>query len=274
MATVIAQQLELARQVVSAAGARYSSGSGNQADVLRVEVEAARLDASLRAIQAEIRSTETMLNTSLGRSPGTLIPELISPNNDQPLPSKEDVKEAALQQRPELRMGKAEVARAGAEIKTMRSMYAPMGMVRLGYASTMAEGKGAMLMVGVSLPIWREKLHSGENESLAMERMAQADLDAMRRMAIGEAISARDQLEATQIQYRSLRDDVVPRAQRLISPTLSSYSSGQGSLLAVIEAAQALWSVQAETVMAETSLGLAWARLNRMTGTGTSKETQ
>jgi outer membrane protein TolC len=83
----------------------------------------------------------------------------------------------------------------------------------------------------------------------------------------GDAIGARDQLEAAQIQYLALRDDVVPRAQRLIQPTLSVYASGQGNLLAVIEAAQALWDVEAEFVMAETALGVAWARLDRMTGT-------
>lgn len=267
MATVIQQQIALARQFVNAANARYGSGSGNQSEVLRVEVEVARLESSARALQAGIRSAEAMLNTSIGRDTGMPVPDLVSPKLDNPLPSRDEVSAAALQQRPELQMGNAELSRAMADVQAMRSMYSPMGMVRVGYASTMAEGKGAMLMVGVSLPIWRDKLRGGVAEARAMERMASADLESMKRMVEGDAIAARDQLEVTQIQYLALRDDVVPRAQRLIQPTLSVYASGQGTLFAVIEAAQALWDVEAEFVMAETALGVAWARLDRMTGT-------
>jgi len=267
MATVVQQQIVLARQFVNAANARYGSGSGNQSEVLRVEVEVARLESSARALQAGIRSAEAMLNTNIGRDTGMPVPDLVSPKLDNPLPSRDEVSAAALQQRPELQMGNAELSRAMADVQAMRSMYSPMGMVRVGYASTMAEGKGAMLMVGVSLPIWRDKLRGGVAEARAMERMASADLESMKRMVEGDAIAARDQLEVAQIQYLALRDDVVPRAQRLIQPTLSVYASGQGTLFAVIEAAQALWDVEAEFVMAETALGVAWARLDRMTGT-------
>lgn len=267
MVTVVQQQIALARQFVNAANARYGSGSGNQSEVLRVEVEVARLESSARALQAGIRSAEAMLNTNIGRDTGMPVPDLVSPKLDNPLPSRDEVSAAALRQRPELQMGNAELSRAMADVQAMRSMYSPMGMVRVGYASTMAEGKGAMLMVGVSLPIWRDKLRGGVAEARAMERMASADLESMKRMVEGDAIAARDQLDVAQIQYLALRDDVVPRAQRLIQPTLSVYASGQGTLFAVIEAAQALWDVEAEFVMAETALGVAWARLDRMTGT-------
>jgi len=266
MANVVDEQIKLAHQFVSAASARYSAGNGNPSEVLRVEVEVARLESSRRALQEEIRAAETMLNTSVSRAPDMPVPELVLPELDTPIPPKDSVVTSALARRPELRIGNAEIARASADIKAMQAMYAPMGMVRLGYASTMAEGRGAMLMVGVSLPIWREKLRSGVSEARAMERMARADYEGMLRMIKGEAISARDQLSAARIQYLTSRDEVVPRARRLIAPTLSAYSSGQGSLLAVIEAAQALWGAQAEAVMAETALGLSWARFHRMTG--------
>lgn len=267
MAMVVQQQIALARQLVNAANARYGSGSGNQTEVLRMEVEVARLESSARALKAGIRSAEAMLNASIGRDTAMPVPDLVSPKLDNPLPSRDEVATAALRQRPELQMGNAELSRAMADVQAMRSMYSPMGMVRVGYASTMAEGKGAMLMVGVSLPIWREKLRGGLAEARAMERMAHADLTAMKRMVQSEAIAARDQLEEVQIQYLALRDDVVPRTRRLIQPTLSVYASGQGNLSAVIEAAQALWNAEAEFVMAETTLGVAWARLDRMTGT-------
>lgn len=271
MAVITTEQIGLAQQLLNAAATRYSAGQGDSSEVLRVEVEVARLESRLRALQAEIRAATRMLNAGMGRAPDTPIPALSGPTLDQPLPAITDVTASALSRRPELKVGAAEINRANADKKAMQSMYAPMGMVRAGYASTMAEGKGAMLMLGISVPIWRDKLRAGVAESRAMQQMAQADLEAMKRMVESEALSAHDQLDAAQSQYLALRDNVLPRAQRLISPALSAYASGRGNLPAVIEATQALWDVQQEAVMAEAALGIAWARLNRMTGA--SKDT-
>lgn len=271
MAVITHEQIRLAQQLLNATTTRYSAGQGDSSEVLRVEVEVARLESRLQSLQAEIRASTRMLNAGMGRTPDTPIPELRGPALDKTLPAATDITAKALSLRPELKIGVAEINRANADKKAMQSMYAPMGMVRAGYASTMAEGKGAMLMFGVSVPIWRDKLRAGVAESRAMQHMAHADFEAMKRMVESEALAARDQLEAAQSQFLALRDNVLPRAQRLISPAISAYASGRGNLPAVIEATQALWDVQQEAVMAEAALGIAWARLNRMTGA--SKDT-
>ena len=267
MSVILSEQILLATELASAASARYRSGSGNQAEVLRAELEIARLEATRAALKPAIRSAEAMLNASMGRAPAAPVPALKSPVLDGPLPTPEHAAERATQQRPELAAATAEIERAAAEVDVMRSMYAPMGMVRAGYAETMAEGDGFMVMVGVSLPIWRGKLRRGVEEARAMHVMAVADMDAMRRMIQGSAMAARDALEAEQTRYLALRDDVVPRAKRLMGPAIGLYASGQGSMAGVIEAAQALWSAQQDLVMAESALGVAWARLHRMAGT-------
>ena len=127
-------------------------------------------------------------------------------------------------------------------------MYAPMAMVRTGPAYTMAEGPGWMVMVGISVPLWRGKLRAGVAEASAMVDMATADLEAMRRMAEGEARGARETVVAARERYRALRDDIVPRAEQAIAPTLAAYSAGQVPLVSVVEAAQALWTAQRELV--------------------------
>lgn len=266
MVEVLDQQLALAHQFVTATAARHAAGTGNQSDVLRAEVEVARLDAARQALTAEARAAEAMLNASLGRPVDASVPQLTCPTADAAPPPWGTVHAQALQRRPELQAGEAEIEQARAEVEVMRAMYLPMGMVRGGQASTMAAGRGAMLMVGVSIPIWRERLRAGVGEARAMEDMARADWRAMRRMIEGEAAAARNQVEAARTRFMAFRDEVVPRAQRAVTPALANYAAGQGSLTAVIEAAQALWSAQGELVMAETNLGLSWARLSRATG--------
>lgn len=266
MRRVVDEQLRLAQQLVSVSSSRYASGTGTQADVLRAEVEVARVQSAQQSLAAEIRAAEAMLNASVGRPAQELVPELqYSGRHDEPLPVAAAL-DRALRNRPELIAGAAEVDRAAAEIDVMRAMYKPMAMVQVGRASTMAEGPGAMVMIGVSVPIWRERLRSGVAEAKAMERMANADLEAMRRMVESEAMAARESVSAARTQVLVLESEVMPRALAATDAALAQYASGQGMLVSVIESARALWEVQAEQVMADSALGEAWARLERSIG--------
>jgi outer membrane protein, heavy metal efflux system len=261
-AEITQQQHVLADQLVQAAMARYTTNTGTQSDVLRAQIEVARLNAEQKATAAEVRAAEAMLNTSLARDPAAPIPDLDVKVSDALPPTPETIASAA-QRRPELQAGRAEIEQAEAEVRVMNSMYAPMAMVQTGPAYTMEAGHGWMAMVGISIPLWRGKLRAGVDEANAMVDMAQADLDAMQRMAEGQARSARENVVAARERYVALRDDLVPRAEQAIAPTLAAYSAGQVPLVSVVEAAQALWTAQRDLVMARAELGLAWARLRR-----------
>lgn len=262
---LLRERLSIARAIVAAANARYAGGTGQQADVLRAEVEVARLEAQLRASTGRIQGAEAMLNASIGREVDTSVPPLKPPVLDRPVPTWAVV-QAQIPDLPRLVVGRAEVARSEAEVRVMRSMSTPMATVRTGPAYTMSEGYGAMLMVGVSVPIWRSKIRAGISEAEAMRQMSEADLRAMVRMAEGEAAQALNELEAANTLQRSLREDIIPRARFAIDPALAGYASGRQPLVAVIEALQTLWSVEAELIEADMQTGLAWARLGRATG--------
>jgi outer membrane protein, heavy metal efflux system len=264
-AALVSEQIALARDVVSAANARYASGTAPQSDVLRAELEVARLEAIARALVGELRGAEAMLSTSLAFDADLPVPELTVPALTQPLPSWTAIK-ASLRSRPELAAGRAEIARADADIQVMRDMFRPMATIRTGPSYTMAEGRGWMAMVGLSLPIWRGKLRAGVAEAQAMRAMAEADLRAMTRMIEGEASVAVSQLQASRDRQTALTTDVLPRARMAIEPAVASYASGQLPLVSVIEASQALWLVQSDLIAADTQLGLAWARLGRVIG--------
>jgi outer membrane protein TolC len=265
MSQILHQQLALARQLVTAANARYAGGTGAQPDVLRAEIEVSRLEGAVRAIGSEVGAAEAMLNTSLARPADAEVPPLESSVTAAVPAQWREVRDAALRSRPELSAGRSEISRAQAEVSVMNSMYSPMAMLRTGPAYTMTDGLGWMVMVGVSIPIWRDRLNSGVREAEAMVDMARADVSAMTRMVEGEAATARHRVLAARNRFLALRDEVIPRARRVIDPSIAGYSSGTLPLVSVIEAAEALWSAEAELVSAEFELGFAWARLNRAT---------
>jgi cobalt-zinc-cadmium efflux system outer membrane protein len=264
-AALLDEQIAFARDVVSAANARYASGTAPQSDVLRAEVEVARLGAIARALVSEVRGAEAMLNTSLALDADNPVPPLAPPAFTQAVPPWSVIK-AGLNGRPELAASRADIARAEADVQVMRDMFRPMATIRTGPSYTMAEGRGWMAMVGLSLPIWRGKLRAGVAEAQAMRAMSEADLRAMTRMIEGDAAVAVSQLQAARDRQTALNTDVLPRARMAIEPAVAGYASGQLPLVSVIEAIQALWLVQSDLIAADTQLGFAWARLGRALG--------
>jgi cobalt-zinc-cadmium efflux system outer membrane protein len=264
-AKIVDRQLELSRELVVAANARYSAATGAQADVLRAEIEVSRLAMQRQVLDAEIAAGEAMLRAALGLPPGTSVPELVPWTAPASPPPAATAIAAAYEQRPELAAGRAEIRGAEADVRTMRSMRAPMAMLRAGPAYTMFMGPGVMLMFGLTMPRLN-RVRAQVREAEAMTAMAQADLAAMQRMIEGEVASAQARVVAANVRVAALRDEVVPRAQQAVAPTLAGYAAGQLPLVSVVEAARALWSVQAELVAAQMQLGIEWARLRRATG--------
>jgi outer membrane protein TolC len=262
---LLATQVALARDVVTAAGARYSSGTGPQADVLRAEVELARLDGARRAIAADRRAAEIMLNASLARETDDPIPALPAITFRPTMPVRSAIT-SAVDARPELAAGRADIARANADVQVMRDMFRPMATIRTGPAYTMAEGRGWMAMVGLSLPIWRGKLRAGVAEAEQMRNMATADLRAMRRMFEGDAIAATHRVDAARERQRAVTTEVLPRARMTIEPTVAAYAAGLLPLSSVIESVQTLWVIEAEVIVADMELAIAWLRLGRALG--------
>jgi len=265
---LVSDQLVFARDVVTAANARYASGTAPQSDVLRAEVEVARLEAFAKALVSEVRGAEAMLNASLAQDADLPVPVLVPPAFTQPLPSWPAIR-SALVSRPELASGRAEIARADAELQVMRAMNRPMATIRTGPSSTMAEGAGWMAMIGISLPIWRGARRARVGEAEAMRAMSEADLRAMTRMIEGDAAVAVSQLQAAHDRQLALRDDVLPRARMAIEPAVADYAAGRLPLVSVLGAVQALWSAQAELIDADTRLGIAWVRMARALGSYT-----
>jgi cobalt-zinc-cadmium efflux system outer membrane protein len=116
MSVVIEEQMSLARQLVRVASSRYASGTGPQADVLRAEVEVARVQADQQSLAALIRAAEAMLNANLGRPVQEPIPQLQHASSRTEPALASAVLDRASTERPELIAGAAEVDRAAAEL--------------------------------------------------------------------------------------------------------------------------------------------------------------
>lgn len=262
---ILEEQIALVAQLATVARVHFASGQGMEADVMRLDNERARLGADRDALVAEVRAAEAMLDTSLARSPDERVPPLAWGDDPGEPPPLDALARQALAQRPELVEAQAEKSRAAAEIDAMRSMYAPMALVRAGPAYQTPD-PGFTIMVGVTLPIWRERLGAGVAEARAMRAMAAADEDAMQRMIRGAVASAREAVVAARTRWLALAREIVPRAHLVVQSATGSFAAAQGPMVAVLDAARDLRDVRVDELMARARLGQAQAKLQREVG--------
>lgn len=267
MQAVVVELKKLASQVHASVQARLAAAQGSLSESVRAEVEVARLQGELEALEREVAGAWAMTEASMGH--GTIsaqipIAELRTPTDDPP--DLATLVDTAADRRPELVQMRALVEAARANVSVMTSMYNPMAFARVGAANTMFDGPGAMLMVGLTLPIWREKLGAGVDEATAMGLMAEAELGAMQTMVSGEVATGRQKVLAARARYLVSRDRVVPLSRQSAELSLDAYITGQLPLVSVLDAVRTQGEAQMESVRAEVQLAAAWVELSRATG--------
>lgn len=257
----------LARQVHAAVQARIAGSQASLSEAVRAEVEVARMDGEVQGFEREVLGRWAMTEAAMGHVAGNLaVPDCVLDTPTELPPEVASLVVIAIDHRPELGQMRSSVLAAHENLEVMKAMYLPMAFVRLGFARSMQDGPGAMVMGGVSLPIWREKLGAGTAEASAMSRMAEADLGAMRTMLEGEVGAARQSVMAAQARFVAARDRILPLSRQAVRLSIVAYTLGQLPLVSVLDAARAQGEAQMATVRAEIELDAAWISLGRATG--------
>lgn len=267
MTRVVADLKVLALQVLSAVRARIATAQGGLSEAVRAEVEVARLQGELEALEREVFGAWTMTEAAMGHASVSAPVPLADLQTPAEAPAEiSALLAAATARRPELAQLRALREAARANVQVMQSMYAPMAFVRVGAANTMSGGAGAMLMVGVTVPLWREKLAAGVDEAGAMGAMAEAELAAMQTMVSGDVGARREKVLAARARFQAARDRIVPLSRQAVELALDAYLTGQQPLVSVLDAVRAQGEVQMDLARAEVQLAAAWIELGRATG--------
>jgi cobalt-zinc-cadmium efflux system outer membrane protein len=264
--SVLDDQIAITEQLLVIARAHYGAGQGTEADVLRLENEAARFRSDRQALDADIRGAEAALDTVLARDLHAPIPALAWNDEVEDPPTLATLVAKAVANRPELAATRAERRSALADVDVMKSMYQPVALLRAGPAYMTANGPGAMLVVGLSVPIWRDRLAAGVNEAQSTAAMRGAELAAIDRIIRGDVAVAREEVLAERTRLLAIQQDILPRARRVVSSAMGSFAAGQGAMLAVLDPTRDLLAIRLEEITARRRLSVAWAKLRRATG--------
>ena len=237
---VMGETLLLLEDFQQVAKAMYGSGTGRQADVLRADVEVARVDGDIRQMEAMRDGAAARLNAILDLPAETpvLSPELGPLTLD--VPDRAELQAWAREGRPILERARLGVDQARTRSELASRQIWPDFSLGVSYGQR-DRGQGtermASAMIGFSLPIHAgSRQYAMRDETAALERVSSAELqgrEAEVDARIGELLAELSRARTLATLYR---DEVIPQARATTESAFSSYRVGAVDFMTLVDA--------------------------------------
>ncbi|TWU46767.1 Outer membrane efflux protein [Rubripirellula reticaptiva] len=266
---------ELVQDLITVAEARYKTG-GSQQDILRAELEGDRLAQQLISLRRQQEQARADLGT-LVRMPLDYMPTAVTDLDvDEAVPQLDLLVAQAERCNPTLRGLAAEIARDRAKESLACLQQYPDFQLGLGYSiisdnqdviSPVANGHDNInFTVGVTLPIWRDKINAGVSEA-AHNRSSttlrqEAERDRLRGTLRRQVASAYAAIE----QHKLFRERLIPRTEQTLEITTADYQGKKADFTDLIATYRELLSLQVQVARTEATLASTLAGIERTVG--------
>ena len=267
---VARETLRLLQDIERTAQAMYRVGGGRQADVLRAQLEIARMAEDTLRMRAMRASTIAKLNALLDRDAEVEPGRATLPRFPEEMPARAGLDSLAAAGRPMIRAGLDDVRGAEAVQERARREIWPDVQVGVQYAqrgSAMGTEHMGSLMLGASIPVFaRDRQLRMREEAAAMTRMAQADLAAMRAETRGQLGEAYARLGRARSLARLYRTTVLPQAEAAAASALAAYRVGGVDFMTLLDDRMTVNEYRQQLYVLEADQGAAWAELEMLIG--------
>jgi outer membrane protein TolC len=235
-------------QIESTTRERYAAGLAVQQDVLRAQIEIARIDELKRNQQATIAMKTAEINRLLGRPQDAPIVA----SADLPLPSAvpgaESVLASVVAQSPEVAAARQGIETNRLNADLARKNFLPDFVVSGGSMYRRSPEMDPMWQVGVSvsIPAWidrRQRNQVAEAEARVTARSAEADVIAQQlELRTRQRLA---QLAASDDVVALYRDRILALDELSLESAMASYTAGKVPFVTVLDALNALYNDRA-----------------------------
>ena len=264
------EQVELLRQFVEIANAKFRGGKGSQVDVLKAHVELSLLFQHLPVLKQRRETAEAKLNTLLDRKPASPLGMAQEPSQrpfEKPI---DDLHRLALNDRPELKAAELDVQRSEqSRALAQRQYYPDFNVAFQRFQNFQAnDGFGAYVAMSIPFAFWtKPKYDSGVQEAEAAVAVAQAQqhtLENLTRFQVNDLLA---KLKATDQVATLYRTTILPQAEQSLDAARVGYRAGKAGFLDLIDTQRAWRGFQLEYFTALVERQHRLAELEQVVGT-------
>jgi outer membrane protein TolC len=276
---VMRESIRLLADIERTVSSMYRVGESRQADVLRAQVELARMAEDTLRMQAMRVAMAGTLAALVDAPADSALGTAVVPAFPSAVPSLDSLLALAMARRPMLRAMARELAAAGARADLARKELVPDLTVGVQYgqrrapADAMAgEGRGTermgSLMLGASLPVFATSRQLPMRQEMeAMQAMARADLADARATTRGRLVQALASLDRARRLHALYAATILPQAEAAVASSLAAYRVGQVDFMTLLDNRMAANRFRTELASLAAEEGKAWAELEMLTAT-------
>jgi outer membrane protein, heavy metal efflux system len=248
----------------------YSVGDGRQADVLRAQVEVARMTEDITRMESMRASIAAQLAAILNVRTDTALAVSRLPALPDTLPSLDALIAEANRSRPMITAGEQDLRAAELGEKLAHKEIWPDLEVGVQYgwrSGDMGAERMGSLMLGATIPIYaRSRQLKMRDEANAMRVIAAAELEAMRSETRGRIT----ELYADFTRARNLRrlyaTTVLPQAEGAVTASFAAYRVGDVNFMTVLDNQMVVNRYRQEAISLEAAQGKAIAEIEMLLG--------
>jgi outer membrane protein TolC len=253
--------------MLKSAEAMYSTGARSQEDVIKAQTEITMLQQRLLEYDQQEYTLNAKIHQLLNQPDVTFTIIAVSPPPTTPPPTLQQLVAFAAASRPEIRRADAEIQRDQATSKLMRKEVFPDYKLGVEYRSLNNDDDMVMFTIGIELPIWRNKYKAAAREADKMLDASRAARQSAEQQTIFDVRDAYFKLQTAQRTATLYRDTLIPQAKLRYQASESSYRTGKSDFLDLLESERFLLETRVMSAMAEATIGIQLARLERAVGT-------
>ena len=243
------ENLELLQHFEEIARTKYRAATARHPDIIRAQVELAKLEDVLKSLEQLREPIVAGLNSVLNRPSDA---ELTWPKKELPREVKlnrQYIIEALIRTNPKLAELNWEVEAAKAKVELAKKKFYPDIGVGVDWIQTDGaispgvrdSGKDpVVLMFSMNIPLWRDSYKAAERQAKANVRKTQQQKIDTENKTIAQAIQVLYDVEDSQRKMHLYGDFLVLKAEELVQASESAYRAGTIDFLSLIDAQRML----------------------------------
>jgi len=272
-ATDIAEEnLELFKHFEEVARTKHMTAEAGHPDVIRAQMEIARMEDVLRGLNQLRQPTVSRLRTALTLPAETNLPWPRSEDFNVAEIDYEQLVNMLRRKNPELAGLNFEAMAAKNRVELAKKDFYPD--VGVGVEWTEFERSGGMsgrdsvaLMFQINLPLWRDSYTAGQRQAQAMAISIEQQKVDTENILLTKMAQAHYEYKDSVRKIRLYRDTLIPKSRELLQASEAAYRGGTIDFLSLIDAQRMLldYYLSLQRAMADNRQKL--AELEMLTGT-------
>lgn len=238
------ENLELIKHFEEVARTKYIAAAASHPDVIRAQMELARLEDQLKSLEEMRGPISARLNSILNRRSFKMLPW---PHKERFEPiqlSRDKIVEMLKANNPELAALDFEVEAAKSKVELAKKKFYPDIGVGVDSIQTDGGDDAVILMFSMNLPVWRDNYKAAELQAKANVRQKAQQKRQTENTILARAERVLYDFEDSFRKIKLYGNILIPKAEELLGASETAYKAGTIDFLSLIDAQQMLLKYQ------------------------------